>query len=280
MDSQPARSFNEARFKSLVHDAVTAAKRSKEGKYEWVTTEGLENDLDEFLDAPSRQLFLQSFDKGEIELAIHFMNLHPVKFIGEYHDFVGRAVKLLVERQGSWEVARSFTDHLRTARAEEERRSVQTAPSVSAPVAPTAQNWGGGPKGEVPTAAKSTVRQIYDRVTERLKEVQRATSLHTSLQYEIVRGSAGSAQTFSGGSVGITQCTGAGSSGDTLCSVLYGCTEGREDLEEASGSRGKRRRGSPGGETQSITEETEEQRKGRISVERWAAEQEVWRRVR
>ena len=114
MDSQSARLFSEARFKSLVHDAVKAAKRSKEGKYEWVTKEGLENDLDEFLDAPSRQLFLQSFDKGEIELAIHFMNLHPVKFIGEYHDFVGRAVKLLVERQGSWEVSKSFADHLRT----------------------------------------------------------------------------------------------------------------------------------------------------------------------
>ena len=71
--------FSERRLKKILQKVVEETQRAREGVYTWLTVESLDKEIDNFLDDPTKEVFLKSFEDGEHELAIHFMNLHPAK---------------------------------------------------------------------------------------------------------------------------------------------------------------------------------------------------------
>ena len=86
-------------FRNIVKEHVADAQRQNEGKYIWVTADNLDTDLDEFLGAQENQFYLHHFVGDVFGLASNFMQLHPVKFLRCYHNFVGAIVGLLQHRQ-------------------------------------------------------------------------------------------------------------------------------------------------------------------------------------
>ena len=73
--------FSEKRFRQIVQSAVAEAQLAIEGVYTWLTVDSLDGEIENFLNDLNEEVFLDSFEDGEYELAIHFMNLHPAKLL-------------------------------------------------------------------------------------------------------------------------------------------------------------------------------------------------------
>ena len=85
--------FSERRLKKILQNLVEETQWAREGVYTWLTVESLNKEIDNILDDLTKEVFLKSFEDGEHELAIHFMNLHLAKLLETCEQFVESTIK-------------------------------------------------------------------------------------------------------------------------------------------------------------------------------------------
>ena len=87
--------FSERRLKWILQNVVEEAQPewAREGVYTWLMVESLNKEIDNSLYDLTKEVFLKSFEDGEYELAIHFMNLHPAKLLETCEKFVESTIK-------------------------------------------------------------------------------------------------------------------------------------------------------------------------------------------
>ena len=57
--------LSERRLKWILQNVVEEAQRAREGVYTWLTVESLDKEIDNFLEDPTKEVFLKSFEDGE-----------------------------------------------------------------------------------------------------------------------------------------------------------------------------------------------------------------------
>ena len=119
--------FSERRLKWILQNVVEEAQQAREGVYTWLTVESLDKEIDNFLDDQTKEVFLKSFEDGEYELAIHFMNLHPAKLLETCEQFVESTIKRIKKEKERSRLNQISSLAARAWKAENEQAAAEAA---------------------------------------------------------------------------------------------------------------------------------------------------------